>query len=427
MKTINVSKDGSNKLKKGIRVLYLKDLIRPSSSYIPGEWVLLKDENSQINYLAFINLEVVENYPVLHILRNEEDLKDIPNVNEVEVAKAYIIKNIGLADKRRKKFKCLEHQDQRLIYGENDGLPGLIVDKYHNIILVQINTAGLDRFRELIASSVSELYPDIPVHLYDHQEYRKAEVLPKYEDRLTAFDKKSIDKIFINENGFQLEVSSNLTQKIGYYFDHRANRKKMERLISSLNINFERGLDLFSYIGSWGLHQLRAGVKNVTFVDQGKFALNIESNLKLNGFTGRGDHISDDVYNYLDRLYTSREQVNSSQQNIFFDIVTSDPPAFAKSIKNKEKALSGYQKLHEKIIHVLAPQALLIICSCTNCVTLEDLDLSVQEAVRKVNQKNQVWRKIQLLDVGIEGMDHPVSSLKDSAHYLKYLAYWVEY
>ncbi|MBF0208869.1 MAG: class I SAM-dependent methyltransferase [Oligoflexia bacterium] len=190
-------------------------------------------------------------------------------------------------------------------------------------------------------------------------------------------------------------------------------------------VNFKKGLDLFSYVGSWGMHQLRSGVAKVDFVDQGDFSGAIKLNLENNGFsTERGEFFREDVFRFLDRL----------PKDDFYDVVVADPPAFTKSGKGKDKALAGYAKLYEKIFKIINKEAILAACSCTNYVTLEELDSIIQQAFRKNYNvergnvaRNNVRRlsKLQLLEIGIEGPDHPVASLGDRTHYLKYLAYFV--
>jgi len=152
----------------------------------------------------------------------------------------------------------LEYQDGcRLVYGISDSLPGLIVDKYEKYILIQVNTAGLDRFRNLIRSTIRSLFVSHEIIFYDNEEYRKAEVLPTHDKE------EIVNDLEVLENGIHYKIPKNVMQKIGYYYDHRENRARLKSLLLRLNIKKEKGLDLFSYVGSWGLHLLSAGLSSV--------------------------------------------------------------------------------------------------------------------------------------------------------------------
>jgi 23S rRNA (cytosine1962-C5)-methyltransferase len=177
-----------------------------------------------------------------------------------------------------------------------------------------------------------------------------------------------------------------------------------------LKVKKENGLDLFSYVGSWGLHLLAAGVTFVEFVDQGQMRSAIEDNLELNKFSNRGNFIRSDVFKFLDQALV---------QNKKYDIIVSDPPAFTKSEKNKMAALQGYEKLHMKAMKLLNNEAVMVVASCTHYVNYEELDKTVQDAAFRNGQS------IQLLDLGGQGFDHPMTGLRDKSFYIKYLVYYV--
>ena len=188
------------------------------------------------------------------------------------------------------------------------------------------------------------------------------------------------------------------------------NRSRLKSLLLRLNVKKDKGLDLFSYVGSWGLHLLSAGVGNVEFVDQGQMQMAIEKNLELNEFAGRGQFVRGDVFKYLDQALAENKK---------FDVIVSDPPAFTKSEKNKVTALQGYEKLHMKSMKLLNDQGIMVVASCTHYASFEELDKTVQDAAFRNGQK------IQLLDLGGQGFDHPMTGLKDKSFYIKYLVYYV--
>jgi 23S rRNA (cytosine1962-C5)-methyltransferase len=310
-----------------------------------------------------------------------------------------------LADALKKRSVFSDYGDgSRLVYGASDSLPGLIVDKYKKYIFIQINTAGIDRFRDLIKGVLQNNFREHSVLFYDNEDYRKAEVLPVFPRDEIPSD------LEVSENNLHYKIPKTILQKIGYYYDHRENRLRLMNLLKRLNVRKETGLDLFSYVGSWGLHLLSADVKNVEFVDQGQMQEVIDTNLQLNNFNGRGQFTRADVFKYLDKALVDNKS---------FDIIVSDPPAFTKSEKNKIAALQGYEKLHTKAMKLLNDQGIMVVASCTHYANYEELDKTVQDAAFRNGQK------IQLLDLGGQGFDHPMTGFKDKSFYIKYLVYHV--
>ncbi len=389
------------KVLRGERELSEKDVEEIPKGLIPGEWVCLNDQSGGRKYFAYVN-PYAEIFFKIKILK-QCDLNFKINEEEKKVAESIIHELLMASIKKREVFFDYAH-GSRLVYGINDSLPGLIVDKYKKYILIQINTAGLDRFRDLIKSTLEKSFTSHTVVFYDNEEYRKAEVLPTYNKEGVESD------LEVTENGLNYKIPKSVMQKIGYYYDHRENRNRIKSLLPRINIKKERGLDLFSYVGSWGLHLLSSGVQFVEFVDQGQMQNAIETNLGLNNFSDRGTFVRSDVFKYLDLALAENKK---------FDVIVSDPPAFTKSEKNKTVALQGYEKLHLKAMKLLQNESIFVAASCTHYVNYDELDKTVQDAAFKNGQK------IQLLDLGAQGFDHPMSGLKDKSFYIKYLVYYV--
>lgn len=402
MKTLKLKANSSHKLLKYERELSAKDVEEVPKSITPGEWVVITDELTRRKYLAYLNphseifhhIKIIKHFPIEWKESVADDLFLESVIEEV----------INKALYKRSLFSTYDN-GSRLIYGSSDGIPGLIVDKYKKYILIQINTAGLDKYRNKIKEVFSKAFPDQKAILFDNVEYRRFEVLPTYE-------METIDEdLEVEENEILYKVKKESIQKIGFYYDHRENRKKMMEKIKTMRVKKETGLDLFSYVGSWGLHLLKAGVQHVDFVDQGDMQKSVEVNLELNKLNGRGTFVRKDVFKYLD-------EVNATGKR--FDIIVSDPPAFTKSEKNKITAVQGYEKLHHKALKLLNDQGLFIAASCTHYVDMMELDKTVQDAAHRNNQR------VQLLDVGVQGHDHPTTGFKDKSFYIKYLLYFVE-
>lgn len=391
----------SLKVHRGEHELSEKDVEELPKGLIPGEWVCIVDSSAQKKYIAYAN-SYAEVFFKIKILKSVE-WTFATSIPENKIAED-VISELLLASIKKRELFMDYHDGCRLAYGISDSLPGLIVDKYKKYILIQVNTAGLDRFREIIRLIVKQKFINHNVIFYDNEEYRKSEVLPVHEKELMDSD------LEIVENGLEYKIPLNVIQKIGYYYDHRENRARLKSLLIRLNINKDKGLDLFSYVGSWGLHLLSAGVKSVDFVDQGKMQQAIEGNLELNNFEGKGRFVRSDVFKFLDQALAENKK---------YDVIVSDPPAFTKSEKNKLTALQGYEKLHLKALRLLNETGVLAVASCTHYASHEELDKTVQDAAIRNGQK------VQLLDLGVQGFDHPMVGLKDKSFYIKYLVYYV--
>jgi len=402
LKLLSLLPKSSSKVSRGERELSEKDVEEIPKGLTPGEWIIVQDQSAKKQYVGYCN-PYSENFFKIKLVHH--DSKFTVNVKQIEsdVAWELLLEKIKSAIELRKSFK--DYNDGcRLIYGLNDSLPGLIVDKYSEVILIQINTAGVDRFREKIKECFTLTFSSHKVVFFDNPSYRKAEVLPIHEEELGA------ENLKVLENGIHYSIPAQVVQKIGYYYDHRENRNKLKNLLIRLDKSFNSGLDLFSYVGSWGLHLLQAGVKEVEFVDQADMEKVTNDNLKLNGFEGRGKFTRQDVFKYLDASITAGSK---------FDVVVSDPPAFTKSEKNKINAIQGYEKLHTKAMKLVNENGLLVVASCTHYVSFEELDKTVQEAAFKNTQR------VQLLDLGVQGFDHPFNGFKDKSFYIKYMVYTV--
>jgi 23S rRNA (cytosine1962-C5)-methyltransferase len=400
LKNLKLKSGSSLKVIRGEREFSAKDVEEIPKGITPGEYVFLTDESIKKKHLAYINphSDAYTNIRVLKTFPIELKVLD----SEILIKKT-IESLIHTAIEKRLIFK--DYVDGcRLIYGGSDSLPGLIVDMYVSHILIQINTAGLDKYREEIKSIFSSKFPEKRTILFDNVEYRKHEVLPVYENESINEDLNVI------ENGLHYLIKKDSLQKIGYYYDHRENRQKLFNMLSKVSVKLDKGLDLFSYVGSWGLHLLKAGVKEVDFVDQANMENNIATNLKLNNFEGRGTFYRRDVFKYLDELIS---------QNKEYDIIVSDPPAFTKSEKNKHTALLGYEKLHLKSLRLVKNGGFFVAASCTHYVDLNELDKTAQEAAMKIGVE------LQLIDLGLQGIDHPMRGFKDKSFYIKYLLYSV--
>lgn len=396
MRTLTLSKSGFNKLKAQQLELRGADFDDSIKSLIPGEWCILRTQGSDESWIGFGNPLVDEKLTNFYVVHS----RTLGENEEFKVA-AFIVEKVTSAFKKRQRFVDYA-QGARIFYGNIDGLPGLIIDQFQNASVIQINTAGVDHFRDQIRSTVETLTGGKSYFL-DNSKYREKESLP-------VFPKESLPDLLVEENGIRFKLRSEIIQKVGFYYDHRENRRQFMQVLERLK-KPETGLDLFCYAGAWGLSALKAGVKGMIFVDQGDLGPEIEAGLGLNGFSGKGIFKRSDVFKFLDQCFSENKK---------FDTILCDPPAFAKSVLQKKDALDGYSKLHRKVLRLAAPGAFLAFSSCTHYVDHEEFQKNILEAAHKEG------KKLQLLYCGLQGWDHPISSLQDRSNYIKSYFYLTE-
>lgn len=392
MRTLKLSKSGFNKIRAHQKELKAGDFEDSLKSIPPGDWALVTVDHS--TYACFINPLVDDKFHSVHVL---EEIK--PETFRIEL---FLAEKIHRAINLRRQFAGYE-DGSRVFYGAGDGLPGLIADHFTNAVVIQINTAGIDRYREQIANIFQEALKTKAFFL-DNPKYREREFLP-------TFAHEEVPSLVVKENGLTYELRSEVIQKVGFYYDHRENRRALQDLLPRIRKSPAKGLDLFSYAGAWGLNALKGGTRSVDFVDQGDFSAEVARGLEVNGFSDRGAFFRSDVFRFLDDSVSSKR---------FYDLIMCDPPAFAKSHLQKDQALEGYSKLHRKVFKAAAPGALLVFSSCTHYVSHDEFQKNVLDASIREG------KRLQLIHTGIQGWDHPVRSQSDRSNYIKSYFYILE-
>jgi 23S rRNA (cytosine1962-C5)-methyltransferase len=296
---------------------------------------------------------------------------------------------------------CYTHPCYRLVFGESDGLPGLVVDRYGDVLVVQLNTAGMDAAREPVLEALrAELSPGC-ILLRNDSPIRLSEGLPQGVE--TAFGElpASVDII---ENSARFRVAMSGGQKTGWYFDHRENRQRLSRWVRDARV-----LDVFSYQGGWGIQTALAGASSVTCVDASEQALAcVMENAALNGVADRVTTEAGDAFKVLKQLAQAGER---------FDVVILDPPAFVKRRKDMATGLEAYQRLNGLALSLVGSGGLLVSASCSSHVDAA----SFLNAIRQAGVKSH--RRLQVVEQGHQGPDHPVHPAISETDYLK--CYWL--
>ncbi|CAG1770103.1 Ribosomal RNA large subunit methyltransferase I [uncultured bacterium] len=290
----------------------------------------------------------------------------------------------------------------RLVFGESDGLPGLIIDRFNDSFVIQISSAGMERYKEFIASVLVEEFQAKNVITRHQMGLRRLEGLPESDEILKG--EEATEEIFVN--GIQYSVNLSSGQKTGFYFDQTDNRAYVQNLAAGRSV-----LDAFCNSGGFGLHAMKGGAVSVDFVDASEDELaQVEKNIQLNGFTAPHNLVHGDVFDFLFKVASTGKH---------YQMVMIDPPAFTKSRKDIPVALKAYEKLHRAAIHVAAPGSILVSSSCSFHIKNEPLLQAIDTAFRKSG------RKYKILHTATAAPDHPVLAAMPETTYLKFFVFYI--
>ena len=286
----------------------------------------------------------------------------------------------------------------RLVFGESDGLPGLVVDRYGSVLVVQIATAGMEAMRDLLLETLGRVLSPTGILLRNDSSVRVLEGLSQETEVIGEVP----ETVTLTEGGVHFEVPLGAGQKTGWFYDQRSNRQAMHKYVKDRQV-----LDVFSYVGAWGLQAAAAGAAGVCCVDSSPVAQTfMEKNIAANGLADKVRLENGDAFDVLKALQDSDQR---------FDVVIVDPPAFIKRRKDIKSGEQGYGRLNRLALKLLAPDGILISCSCSMHLSEERLQHIVHQSAGKMG------RQVQILERGFQCMDHPVHPAIAETAYLKAL------
>lgn len=287
----------------------------------------------------------------------------------------------------------------RLVHGEGDLLPGLIIDRFDDVLVVQLNTVGMDRLRDEIVAALEKVLAPRAIVFKNDSSGRRQEQLG--EEVEVAYGELP-DQVLLEENGVRFVAPVLDGQKTGWFFDHRPNRAWLNGLVAG-----KRVLDVFSYVGSWGIQAAAHGASDVLCVDSSGQALeHVAENAALNGLAEQVAIGEGDAFEALAALKAEGEQ---------FDVIVLDPPAFIKRRKDIPNGERAYSRLNREAIRLLGRDGLLLSASCSMHLAPDRLMECVRGAVRHQDRHGQVIYQ------GSQGPDHPVHPAIPETAYLKAL------
>lgn len=387
LKTLCLKKNEDRRLRTGHLWIYSNEIdiaTTPLKGFSPGEEVFVQAYDKTILGVAYVNPHSLIAGRL--VTRHPDERLDLE----------LLIRRIQTAYTLRSRL--FNKPYYRLVFGESDGLPGLIVDRFADALVVQINTAGMDVKTDLIIAALRAVLSNVTsILLRNDNAARKQEGL---ENFIRPAYGSPPEKIRLEENNTSFYAPLWEGQKTGWFYDHRSNRARLKEYVAR-----RRVLDVFSYLGGWGLQAANNGAKEVTCVDASPLSNTwIPENVRLNAIENKVQVITEDAFTALKNLY---------QQKQTFDVVILDPPAFVKKQKDIKEGLLAYQRINEAAIKLLTNEGILISCSCSMHVGYEDL----LQVLRRASFRAQ--SELQILERGHQAADHPIHLAIPETDYLK--------
>ena len=392
---VTLKKGAGRTLKEGGPWIYDNEIESIMGSFMDGDIVLVHDFDGYPLGRGFINRN--SKLTVRMMTRNRD----------TEVDESFIRMRVKNAWEYRKKVMD-DISSCRVIFGEADFLPGLVVDKFADVLVVESLALGIDRFKEMIVDILKELMEADGIHIrgvYERSDakVREQEGMERYKGFIGApFD----TKVEIVENGVRYYVDVKDGQKTGFFLDQKYNRRAAAKLCKGARV-----LDCFTHTGSFALNAGMAGAEHVTGVDASELGVaQARENAALNGLDDRVEFICEDVFDLLPRLEKQGEK---------FDVVILDPPAFTKSRSSIKKAVKGYREINLRGMKLVKDGGYLATCSCSHFMDYELFTQTIGQAARNVH------KRLRQVEFRTQSPDHPILWGAGDSYYLKFYIFQV--
>jgi len=314
-----------------------------------------------------------------------------------KIDEEFFVKKILAAKNLREKF--FDKPFYRLIHSEADFLPGLVIDRFGDVLSCQISTAGMEKLSEILVAALTKIFPNAAIIFKNDIDARKLEGLELYVKTVKG---EVADKIEIEENSIKYSIDVKGGQKTGWFFDQRINREFVSTISKDCEV-----LDAFCYLGGFGFNALKGGAKKVVFVDSSAETIaqiGAEKSEKI-------EVINSKVFDLFE---------NPEFQERRFDLVLLDPPAFIKSKKDFFSGIKGYEKLIKLTAPLVKQGGILMLSSCSHHASTADLIAAANNGFRKIN------RRAKLIRTFGAGPDHPLHPAVKESEYLKSITFLVE-
>ena len=383
---LRLRKDEDRRLRAGHLWVYSNEVdveATPLRNFGPGQTVTIQSSNGKVIGTGYVNPNTLL---CARLVSRDPDHPLSPSL---------LVHRLNVALSLRERL--YNRPFYRLVYGEGDGLPGLIIDRYGDLCVAQITTAGMDRFKDDILAALQKVLKPAAVLWRNDGAMRELEGLERYVADAAG---TVPDTVAIEEDGLRFQIAPKTGQKTGWFYDQRDNRARLDRYIAG-----RRVLDAFSYTGAWGIRAAVRGAREVVCIDSSAAALEqVKVHATLNGVSDQVQIRQGDAFEALKALREVRER---------FDVVIVDPPAFVKRRKDFKEGALAYRRINEMAMQVLEHDGLLVSCSCSQLLPREALTQALLQGSRHLE------RNLVILEQGRQGPDHPVHPAIPETDYLK--------
>lgn len=391
---VTLKKGEGRALKQGGAWIFDNEIASILGAYENGDIVLVRDFDGYPMGRGFINEH--SKIRIRMMTRNIDQ----------EIDEAFLRKRVQDAWEYRK--KVTDTSSCRLIFGEADFLPGLTVDKFEDVLVVQSLALGIDRWKEMILELIRKVLAEDGINIRGIYERSDAKVRKQEGMELHKgfIGPEFPTLVEIVENGVKYQVDVKDGQKTGFFLDQKYNRLAIQKLCKDARV-----LDCFTHTGSFALNAGIAGAREVTGVDASELAVHqAQENAKLNGLDGRVKFICEDVFELLPRLEEEGEK---------YDVVILDPPAFTKSRSSIKNAVKGYREINLRGMKLVRDGGFLATCSCSHFMDYELFTKTIGQAARNAH------KRLRQVEYRTQAPDHPILWSSDESYYLKFYVFQV--
>ena len=391
---VTLKKGEGRFLKSGGLWIYDNEIASVMGSFENGDLVIVHDFDGYGLGRGFINLN--SKIRIRMMTRNQDQ--------EIDVA--FLRMRVKDAWEYRK--KTVDTSSCRVIFGEADFLPGLVIDKFSDVLVVQSLALGIDRFKEELVQDLKEILAEDGILIrgvYERSDAKERE--KEGMERVKGFLGEPFDtNVEILENGVRYLVDVQDGQKTGFFLDQKYNRLAVQRLCKDARV-----LDCFTHTGSFALNAGIAGAREVLGVDASEPGVHqAELNAELNGLSDRVKFLCADVFDLLPELERRGEK---------YDVVILDPPAFTKSRSSVKNAARGYREINMRGMKLVKDGGFLTTCSCSHFMTYELFTQTLQQAAKSVH------KRLRQVEYRTQAPDHPILWAAEESYYLKFYIFQV--
>ena len=394
MAVVTLKKGEGRLLKSGGMWVFDNEIASIMGSFLNGDIVLIRDFDGYPLGRGFIN---TNSKIVIRLLTRDENQK---------IDDAFLEQRVRDAWEYRK--KVTDTGSCRLIFGEADFLPGLVVDKFSDVLVVQSLALGIDKLKIQILDLLKKVLAEDGIQIRgiferSDAKVRRQEGMELYKGFIGP---KFPTLVQIEENGVKYQVDIRDGQKTGFFLDQKYNRLAIQKLCKNARV-----LDCFTHTGSFALNAGIAGASEVTGVDASQLAVDqATANAALNGLQDRVKFICQDVFELLPSLEEQEEK---------YDVVILDPPAFTKSRNSVKNAVKGYREINLRAMKLVKDGGFLATCSCSHFMTYELFTKTIGQAARSAH------KRLRQVEYRTQAPDHPILWASDESYYLKFYIFQV--